>query len=501
MLLTDPRKWIPLAGPQSDAYYSTADITFYGGAAGGGKTDLACGLAVGPHRRAVIFRREGTQLNGIINRLEDILGSRDGFNSTKGIWRKDDGGFIQLAGVPNESDKRRFQGQPHSLKVFDEVTEFVETQFRFLIGWLRSEDPEEPQRILCTFNPPTSVEGRWVLRMIDPWINKKNPHYALPGELLWYTTSSGGDTLVDGRGPHLVEGEMVEALSRTFIPAKVQDNPYYMDSGYMRVLQGMPEPLRSQMLYGDMSAGMQDDEFQVIPSAWVDEAMARWKPRINKGVMTGMGVDVARGGMDKTIIINKYEPLDQHKDSYNQPTHGPWYDEVIRYPGESTPDGNIVASHVIKERRDAAPVHIDVVGVGSSPYDILLGNGIQVIAISGGTRMGGVTLEGSLPFADYKSELWWRVREALSPTTGNKPELPPDDELREDLCAMTWKMTPRGIKVSTKDEVKEVLGRSPDAGDAFTYAQIDTVKTATLERMYEDTNFDTDPYSDDALGL
>ncbi len=500
LLLSDPRKWTPMAGPQSDAYYSQADITFYGGAAGGGKTDLACGLACnGDHDRTLILRREGTQLVAIVDRLEEIMGGRDGYNGQAKIWRNG-GQTIQLAGVPHESDKKKYQGQGHSLKVFDEITEFTESQFRFITAWKRTSRVEERQRILGTFNPPTTVEGRWVLRMIDPWINSNHPNPAKPGELRWYTTIKGVEKAVDGPGPFEIDGEVIYAMSRTFIPAKVQDNVYYMASGYMTTLQALPEPLRSQMLLGDMSAGMTDDEFQVVPSAWVDEAMSRWKPRINKGVMLGMGVDVARGGMDKTIIINKYEPLDASKDSYSQATHGPWYDEIIRYPGESTPDGNIVASHVVKERRDNAPVHIDVVGVGSSPYDVLCGNGIQTVAISGGTRMGGVTLEGHLPFADYKSELWWRVREALSPTIGNKPEIPPDDELREDLCAMTWKMTPRGIKVSTKDEVKEVLGRSPDAGDAFTYAQVETLKTVQMERMYDTHDDDYDPYADEVMG-
>ena len=467
-------------------------------------TDLACGLACnGDHERVLILRREGTQLLAIVDRIEDIMGDRKGYNGQSKVWKTPTGGTIQLAGVPHESDKRKYQGQGHSLKVFDEVTEFTESQFRFIINWKRSSKVEEPQRILCTFNPPTTVAGRWVLRMIDPWINKNHPDPAEPGELRWYTTINSVEQRVDGAGPFIIDGAEIFGVSRTYIPAKVQDNVYYMASGYMTTLQALPEPLRSQMLHGDMSAGMTDDDFQVCPSAWVEAAMSRWKPRINKGVMSSMGVDVARGGRDKTIIVCKYEPLDATKDAYNTPTHGPWYDEIIRYPGESTPDGAIVASHVIRERRDAAPVHLDIVGVGSSPYDILVTNGIQTVGISGGTRQGGVTLEGGLAFADYKSELWWRARESLSPVIGNNPEIPPDDELREDLCAMTWKMTSRGIKVSTKDEVKEVLGRSPDTGDGFVYAGVDTMKTAELERMYESVSDfdDPDPYSDAALGL
>jgi hypothetical protein len=37
--------WVPNVGRQSEAYDSLADELFYGGSAGGGKTELALGLA------------------------------------------------------------------------------------------------------------------------------------------------------------------------------------------------------------------------------------------------------------------------------------------------------------------------------------------------------------------------------------------------------------------------------------------------------------------------
>ena len=79
--------WRPLPGPQTMAYECEADVIGYGGAAGGGKTDLACGKALTQHRRVAIFRREATQLTGIIDRLTEMLGSRDGYNGAERIWR------------------------------------------------------------------------------------------------------------------------------------------------------------------------------------------------------------------------------------------------------------------------------------------------------------------------------------------------------------------------------------------------------------------------------
>ena len=70
LITSDPTPWRPLEGPQRMAYESEADIIGYGGAAGGGKTDLACGKALTRHRKAMMLRRVGTELPGIIDRLE-----------------------------------------------------------------------------------------------------------------------------------------------------------------------------------------------------------------------------------------------------------------------------------------------------------------------------------------------------------------------------------------------------------------------------------------------
>ena len=50
--------WTPLPGPQTLAYHTPADELFYGGAAGGGKTDLLLGLAATAHHNSLILRRE-----------------------------------------------------------------------------------------------------------------------------------------------------------------------------------------------------------------------------------------------------------------------------------------------------------------------------------------------------------------------------------------------------------------------------------------------------------
>ena len=139
LLTSDPVLWRPLPGPQRIAYESVADIIGYGGAAGGGKTDLACGKAITQHQKVLVLRREATQLTGIIDRFTELLGSRNGYNGQDRIWRLP-GKQIEFGSTPNLDDWNKYQGRPHDLLVFDEAANFLESQVRALLGWLRSVD-------------------------------------------------------------------------------------------------------------------------------------------------------------------------------------------------------------------------------------------------------------------------------------------------------------------------------------------------------------------------
>ena len=56
--------WTPLPGPQVAALDSPADELFYGGSAGGGKSDLLLGYGLTRARHGIVFRRQFRQLLG-----------------------------------------------------------------------------------------------------------------------------------------------------------------------------------------------------------------------------------------------------------------------------------------------------------------------------------------------------------------------------------------------------------------------------------------------------
>ena len=467
-LLRGSLRWTPLPGPQTLAYSSQADELLYGGAAGGGKTDLLLGVARLEHWRSIIFRRVYPSLRGIIDRSRAIYNpdaesaARDSYNESLHRWRFGDGRMVSFGSCQYEQDVLSWQGIAHDLYGFDEITEFSEAQFRYVTGWNRSTRSGQRCRVICTGNPPTTAEGEWVVRYWGPWLDETHPRPAAPGELRWFTTGLDGNDLEcpDGR-PITRDGpqgpETVVPRSRTFIPAKVQDNPYLIESGYLSRLQALPEPLRSKMLYGDFRAGREDDAFQCIPSAWVLAAQERWKAGKRPDVpMSSLGVDVARGGKDRTVLTPRY---------------GNWVDEQSVYPGSSTPNGQAVAGLVMAVIGPTATANIDVIGVGSSPYDALTDVlGDRVVAMNGASGSDAKDKSGVLGFVNSRAEWYWLSREALDPASGQDIALPPDPELRADLCSPHWKLTPRGLQVESKDDLSKRLGRSPDKGDSCIYA-------------------------------
>jgi hypothetical protein len=82
--------------------------------------------------------------------------------------------------------------------------------------------------------------------------------------------------------------------------------------------------------------------------------------------------------------------------------------------------------------------------------------------------------------------LYWRLREELNPANNNGVMLPPDPQLKAELCAHRWELRSNGVFVLSKDKVKAILGRSPDKSDAVAYANIKTVKiTEDFGRVHQ----------------
>jgi hypothetical protein len=377
------------------------------------------------------------------------------------MMRMVDGRQIEFGSCPHESNKLRWQGRPHDLKAFDEICHFTRPIYMFLKSWVRSEVGGQRKRIVCTGNPPTDEDGMWVIDYWGPWLKKDHPHPAEPGELRWFVTTKDGETDVEVSGSDSVtiDGEELFPRSRTFIPALLEDNPYLCtDNDYLSVIQSLAEPLRSQLLTGNFGVTVEDDQWQIVPSEWYEAATLRWKEKRGWAEgMTALGVDVARGGKDNTSLA---------------PFYGTgWLGTLKVVAGKDTPDGDSVVQHVIGEIMNHNPVvGIDVIGVGASPYDIMNGDSkINVHGINFGAGSKMTDRSGKYKMGNVRAAAYWGFREALDPEFGDLA-VPPDDELRREICMVRWKVRAGKIWVESKEDVIARLGRSPDLADAAVLA-------------------------------
>lgn len=483
--------WRPFKdSPQVMALESQADVVGFGGAAGGGKSDLAIGAALTKHTWSVVYRRELAQVRDLFERAVSILDDAGvpykPNRSIHAITFGEEGAKrrIHFGGVEHPDDWKKYKGRPRDLIAFDEATEFHESQVRILMGWLRTTLTYQRCRVIMGFNPPTDEDGRWVIRYFAPWIDEDYDGIkAAPGELRWFATINGShDVECEGPEPFQAEDEdgkpifrddgqpeIIKPHSRTFIPATWKDNPFSVATGYDKTLSGLPEPYRSQLMYGDFAAAVADDPWSIVPGKWIRLSNKRWAKTLDDFgghppcLLSAIGMDVARGGSAFTCLAKRY---------------GVWVGRLIEIAGAKTPDGPSAAAECAKAYEAGAYVNVDVGGPGGGAYDALVypiprGHGITAYPINAGAkalRADGTEYRdksGKLKFANVRAMMYWMLREALDPNGTILLALPPDPELYKQLTATRYKIVGEAIQIEKKPEIEMRLGRSPDRAEAL----------------------------------
>ncbi len=233
----------PNEGPQTEFLAAAETDVLYGGAAGGGKSYA---MLVDPlryaHRaahRALIIRRSMPELRELIDKSRELYpkafpGCK--YREVEKLWNFPSGAKIEFGFLERDADVYRYQGQAYSWIGFDEITHLpTEFSWNYLASRLRTTDSEIVPYMRCTANPG-GVGAHWV----------KN-RYILPSE---------PDTSFVGK----------DGLTRKFIPARLEDNPFLaMDGRYEKMLKALPPTQRKQLLEGnwDVNEGAAFTEFSL----------------------------------------------------------------------------------------------------------------------------------------------------------------------------------------------------------------------------------------------
>lgn len=252
----------PQAGPQERFLSSPADISIYGGAAGGGKS---WALLLEPLRHvttnrqfaAVFFRRNLTQVRnpgGLWDESAKIypLAGGQSLKTPTMLWKWPNGGSLTFAHLEHDSTVYDWQGSQIPLICFDELTHFSRAQFFYLLSRNRSMCGVRPY-VRATTNPDADS---WVAEFIAWWIDQDTglPIPERSGVLRWFIrlhdTFIWADTAQELTDEH---GADCGPKSVTFISARLEDNKALMeaDPGYRANLLAQNAVERARLLGGN----------------------------------------------------------------------------------------------------------------------------------------------------------------------------------------------------------------------------------------------------------
>lgn len=237
-------KYIPHTPTPKQAAFMLLDNkeAFYGGAAGGGKSDalLMCALQYVDVKgySAIIFRKTYADLvkpGALIDRAKEWLFKFDDvrwdeknkkfefFQRTP--WGNETISTLQFGYLENDNDRFNYQGGEYQFVGFDELTHISEVNYRYLFSRMRRlKGSNIPLRVRGAANPPDTDDGIWVYnRFVNPKTKEKDV---------------------------------------IFIPAGLNDNPFLDAEEYSKALDALDPVTRARLKDGNWEVQRKGNMFK-----------------------------------------------------------------------------------------------------------------------------------------------------------------------------------------------------------------------------------------------
>lgn len=240
------------------------DEGFYGGAAGGGKSDYLVVQALSqiqiPHYRGLILRKSIPELANLIDRSHTIypkICRKAKFNDTKHTWTFPSGARIQFGSLFHTKDKHRYQGLQYDFIGFDELTHFTWEEYSYLLSRNRAAGPGTKVFIRATGNPGGIGMG---------WVKQYFVNAGEPGKTIWDKSSV---VMPNGEKKTFYK-------SKVFVRSSIFDNQKLLDNDpyYLARLSSLSENDKNALLYGswDSFEGQVFLEWRDDPEHYEDRA-------------------------------------------------------------------------------------------------------------------------------------------------------------------------------------------------------------------------------------
>lgn len=227
-----------------------ADEVFFGGAAGGGKSDFLLadflyGINQGYRENylGILFRRTYPEQEELIRRSFDMYLPQGGvFKDDKKEWTFPQGESLRFRFCEADKDVYRYQGHAYQWAGWDELPQYpTDFPYRYILSRIRSAHGV-PCRIRASGNPGCVGHG---------WVKAR-----------W----------IDDRIAERIFVDEESLLSRCFIPSKLEDNPTLMlnDPKYEQRLKALPPNQYRALRLGDWDvfAGQVFGEFSRATHLW-----------------------------------------------------------------------------------------------------------------------------------------------------------------------------------------------------------------------------------------
>ena len=429
---------IKLTKKQSQCWKLLTDdvtnIITYGGSAGGGKSYLGClwisslclqypGIRtlIG---RTVLQQLKVTTLNTLFEVLQ-LMGLKSGehysFNGQSNIITFSNKSEIilkDLAYQPSDQNYDSLGGLELSAIFIDEAAQVSHLCFSILKSRIRYKLNQYNliPKVLLTCNPGQN------------WIKKE---FYIP----------------------FIQ-ETLE-LNKAFVPALPMDNPH-LPSSYIEMLRGLPNAQRRRLLEGDWNYNEEDDS--LFNFDHISNSVFKFKPEPTDKKY--MSVDVARFGTDRSVVMiwSGLVVLD-----------------CIVFNKLSTTE----LSSEIRELIEKYGIHptniiVDSDGVGGGVADQIRGTNF----VNNSSPLHGQN------YSNLKSQCYVKLSELFKEGKISINIMNPSviDDLTQELLAVKLKDIDKDnkVQVQSKDEMKKILGKSPDLSDALMmriYYEIKNLKT------------------------
>lgn len=196
------------------------------------------------------------------------------------------------------------------------------------------------------------------------------------------------------------------------------------------------------------------------------------KARLNKIESTSalvIGVDPARGGIDKSAIVRRRGRVVYKCETFQGL-------DTMQLAGKLK---------IIIETERPTKLFIDSIGIGAGVFDRLCEMGYSDIVIGVNVSKSAINTDG---FLNLRAELWSEMRDWF--TQDLDVQIPDDPELQKELCGLGYKYNSSGrLVIESKEDARKRGMKSPDMADAlmitFAYGQHAGGTTAQVNYLPE----------------